>query len=188
MAPHTCPVWVGYLLLNPLRRWLENPATLLAPHVKPGMMVLEPGCALGFFTLPLARLVGPAGKVIAVDLQPKMLAGLKKRAHRAGLLDRIEARLSDGIRLGLEDLEGRVDFCAAIHMIHEVEDQAGFFSQVARALNPGGKLLLLEPKGHVKAAELDRTLLLALEAGLETLNRFVRPGGRGALLIKRSSD
>lgn len=54
------------------------------------MTVLEPGPGMGFFTLALARLVGPSGKVIALDLQPKMIAALKRRVAKANLLSRIE--------------------------------------------------------------------------------------------------
>ena len=68
MADHVCPPWVGRLLLNPLRMLVENPNKIFAPFVKEGMVVLEPGCAMGFFTLPLARMVGPEGKVVAVDV------------------------------------------------------------------------------------------------------------------------
>ena len=62
MAEHLCPPWVGYLLLNPLRRLLENPDKMLGQFVQDGMVVLEPGCGMGYFTLPLARMVGPEGR------------------------------------------------------------------------------------------------------------------------------
>ena len=75
MAKHVCPFFMGYLLLNPLRKLLENPDRLLGPFVRPGMTVLEPGCAMGFFTLPLARMVGATGRVIAVDIQPVIEVG-----------------------------------------------------------------------------------------------------------------
>ena len=58
------------LLASPLRRLRCNPASLLAPHVREGMTVLEPGPGMGFFTLELARRVGHTGRVIAVDVQP----------------------------------------------------------------------------------------------------------------------
>jgi len=41
---------------------------------------------MGYFTLEAARLVGPSGKVIAIDLQKKMIDGLKRRLRRAGPL------------------------------------------------------------------------------------------------------
>ena len=71
MAHQICPTWVGYLLLSPLRKLLENPDKILRCFIREGMTVLEPGCDMGYFTLPVARMVGPRGKVVAVDLQAK---------------------------------------------------------------------------------------------------------------------
>ena len=73
-----CPWWLGYLCIGPIRRLQHDPARILAPYVSEGMTVLEPGPGMGFFTLELARIVGPAGRVIAVDVQPKMIP----TAHR----------------------------------------------------------------------------------------------------------
>ena len=101
MADHICPLWVGRLLLSPLRKLVENPKKIFGPFVDEGMVVLEPGCAMGYFTLPLARMVGPEGRVIAVDIQPKMLAALERRARRAGLIERIEIREAGPDGLGV---------------------------------------------------------------------------------------
>jgi ubiquinone/menaquinone biosynthesis C-methylase UbiE len=73
VAHRVCPWWIGYLLLSPFRRWGQNPNAVLGPYVTRGMTVLDVGCAMGFFTLDLARLVGSNGRVIAVDLQSRML-------------------------------------------------------------------------------------------------------------------
>ena len=167
MAEHRCPVWIGYLLASPLRKLMENPEKIFLGLVGPGMKVLEPGCAMGYFTLALARMVGPDGRVYAVDVEPRMLAGLEKRAGKAGLAQRIEARLCPEDGLGVQDLAGQIDFAAAIHVVHEVPDPAGFFAQVAGALKPGGRLLFREPKGHVKAEDFQRSLDQARDAGLE---------------------
>src|SRR5512138_3220808 len=99
-----CPWWLGYLLACPLRRFSQDPAKILAPYVREGMTVLEPGPGMGFFTLELARRVGDAGRVVAVDIQPKMLAALKKRVAKAGLRNRVEARLVRANSMGLSDL------------------------------------------------------------------------------------
>jgi predicted methyltransferase len=61
MARRICPWWLGYVLANPIRRLWHNPREILLPFVKEGMLVLEPGPGMGFFTLDLARLVGPNG-------------------------------------------------------------------------------------------------------------------------------
>ena len=81
MSSHACPWWLGYLLASPVRRLFENPAARLAPYVREGMLVLEPGPGMGFFTLELARMVGETGRVVAVDLQEKMLAALRRPAR-----------------------------------------------------------------------------------------------------------
>ena len=117
--PHNvCPWWIGYLLASPVRRIFNNPDKVLAGHVRPGMIVLEPGPGMGFFTLELARLVGNAGRVIAVDIEPRMLDGLRRRAARAGFLDRVEIRQALPDSLGLADLTAVVDFTLAFAAVH----------------------------------------------------------------------
>src|SRR4030065_1881836 len=61
-----------------------------------GMTVFEPGPGKGYFTIELARLAGRLGRVVAIDVQPNMLAELRRRAGRAGLRDRIDARQGPG--------------------------------------------------------------------------------------------
>src|SRR5512146_3486063 len=104
MSKRVCPWWLGYVLANPIRGWMTDRRNLLAPYVREGMTVLEPGPGMGFFTMELARLVGPSGRVIAVDLQEKMLRALKRKAKTAGLLDRIEALLVPAESLELDDI------------------------------------------------------------------------------------
>jgi len=58
MAEKVCPVWVGYLLASPIRKLFQNPPKILSPYVENGMKVLDIGCVMGFFSLPLARMVG----------------------------------------------------------------------------------------------------------------------------------
>jgi ubiquinone/menaquinone biosynthesis C-methylase UbiE len=91
---HVCPWWFGYLLLGPIRRLRHDPSAILAPYLREGMMVLEPGPGMGFFTLEIARRVGRTGRVIAVDVQPKMIERLKRRATNANLAERIDARVA----------------------------------------------------------------------------------------------
>lgn len=171
MAERVCPWWLGYLLALPIRKLMQDPETILSPYVRPGMIVLEPGPGMGFFTLEIARLVGATGRVIAVDIQPKMLSALLRRARRAGLSDRIETRMADASSLGVDDLAGQVDFALAFAMVHELPDEAHFFSQVARTLKPGGTVLLSEPTGHVNDAHFAAELELAARAGLEVRQR-----------------
>lgn len=186
-TPHhhsVCPWWLGYLLATPLRRLIEHPETLLAPYVRPGMTVLEPGPAMGFFTLPLARLVGEAGTVLCADVQPRMLESLGRRAARKGLRGRLELITSSPTSLGVERWAAQVDLAIVIHMLHEVPDQAAFLRQVYAALRPGGQLLVREPKGHVTPAAFEQSLQRAEAVGFVRDAAPTPPSGLQAVLHK----
>jgi len=184
MAHRVCPWWLGYFLVSPLRRLLQDPRSIVAPYVKEGMTVLEPGPGMGFFSLDLARLVGPNGHVIAVDVQPKMLAALRRRAQRAGLGGRIETRQATGSGLGVGDLGGKAGFVLAFALVHEVPDVRAFFAEVAAALAPGGQVLVAEPSGHVTEGEFEATLEAARRAGLRVVGQPAIRRSRTALLAR----
>lgn len=187
MAKHVCPVWVGYLLLSPFRKLLEHPGKVLGPFVRPGMTVLEPGCAMGFFTLPLAQMVGPSGRVIAVDIQPAMLDVLSRRALKAGLAERIQIRTAGQGGLCLGDLGHAVDFAAALHVVHEMASPKVFFDDVRLALKPGGRLLVIEPRGHVSAESFGQMAALAEKAGFEADPAYSNLKKRKLLLVSKPS-
>ncbi len=171
MSKRVCPWWLGYLLASPIRRWMTDPRKLLEPYVREGMTVLEPGPGMGFFTIELARMVGPKGRVVAVDIQDKMLSTLKKRARKAGVLSRIDARLVPGDSMRLGDLAGAVDFTLAYAMVHEMPSSERFFQEAAVASRAGAQMLLAEPAGHVREAEFAEELRLAGLAGFAVTDR-----------------
>ncbi len=182
---HVCPVWVGYFLASPIRALFQNPERILAPHITPGMRVLDVGSAMGFFSLPLARLVRPSGRVICVDLQPKMLDSLTRRARRAGVIDRIETRLCRAESLGVADLHGQIDFAFLFAVVHEVHDAARLFVEVHDALRPGGRALFAEPRGHVPERAFREELSVAERSGLNQHSSLQIPWSHAALLEKR---
>jgi SAM-dependent methyltransferase len=184
MAHRVCPWWIGYLLASPVRRLWQQPRAVVGAYVVEGMTVLEPGPGMGFFTLELARLVGPSGRVVAVDVQARMLSALRRRARRSGLLERIDTRQAGPEGMGVEDLAGTVDFALAFAMVHEVPDRARFFRELSAALKPGSRLLLAEPRGHITAGAFAATLELAGQAGFrEGPGRAIR-GSHTALLVR----
>lgn len=188
MAHRVCPWWLGYVLVSPLRRLMMDPRKLLATYVKEGITVLEPGPGMGFFTLELARLVGSSGRVIAVDIQPKMLSRLKQRASRAGVLDRIDVRLAAPDSMRLSHLAGAVDFTLAFAVAHEMPDAAQFFVQVAAASKPGSRLFFAEPAGHVSAKEFDAEMDAAARAGFVLVDRPAVRRSHTALLTLRNQN
>ncbi len=188
MVERVCPPFIGYFLLNPLRKIVENPDRIFGPFVCEGMTVLEPGCAMGFFTLPLARMVGPSGRVIALDIQDKMLSVLGRRAQKAGLIDRIELRRIGPDGYGLDDISGQVDFAAAIHVVHEIPDKDTFFNEIWKALRPGGRLLVMEPRGHVSREQFEETQAIAEKIGFKKEDLPKKIGGRSVSLIKQETN
>ncbi len=186
MAHRVCPWWLGYFLASPLRRLMLEPEKVVLPLVREGMTVLEPGPGMGFFTVELARLVGASGRVVAVEIQPKMLAGLKRRVSKAGLLNRVDARLVSPGSLGVTDLRGSVDFTLACAVVHELSDAGRFFAEVVQASKPEATLLLVEPAGHVKEAEFQSELEAASRAGLSVADHPSVRRSHAALLTKDS--
>jgi ubiquinone/menaquinone biosynthesis C-methylase UbiE len=148
------------------------------------MMVLEPGPGMGFFTLELARLVGSAGRVIAVDVQSKMIAGLKRRLAKAGLNDKVDTRVASAESLGVSDLAGKVDFILAFAIVHEMPSSARFFSQASEVAKRGAQLLLVEPAGHVKSEEFNSELADSARVGFQVVDRPKIRRSLAALLQK----
>ena len=184
MAQHICPWWIGYLLASPLRRLGQNPIKILAPYIKSGMIALDVGCGMGFFSLDMARLAGDNGKVICVDVQEKMIASLMKRATKAGLQNRINNRLCSHNSLNLEDVENGVDFALAFAIVHEVPDAKSFFQQIYSALKSNGLLLFSEPTGHVSEIKFQKTLDIAQGVGFKPSETLDIKRSRSTLLKK----
>ena len=164
--PHTCPWWLGYFLANPLRKLTHNPEIILKPYLKDGMNALDVGPGMGFFSIPMAQFLGDQGRVYCIDLQPKMLSALKRRAAKAGVEKQIETRLATPDSLAITDLKGKIDFALAFAVVHEVSDQQNLFVEIHQALKPGGRLLVAEPAHHVGKQDFEREMSIAVKAGL----------------------
>ncbi len=184
MAEHVCPWWMGYLLISPLRKLLENPDKIFSSYIKPGMIVLEPGSAMGYFTLPLAKFVGPGGRVIAIDLQQKMLDVLSKRAARKDLQGRIETRLCSSDTLNINDLKSKIDLAVIMHVAHEVPDQEHFFAEIYESLKDRGIILFSEPAGHVNEQDFKKSLNICKKIGFNIGDEYKIRRSRSALLTK----
>lgn len=158
-----CPWWLCYAIDNPLRRLLHDPETILHPHVGHGDSAIDVGAGMGYFSIPLARLVGPTGHVTAIDIQAKILSALTRRVRRAGLSDRMSEHLASPESLGTHP---KADFILAFFMVHEVPDQRAFLTQIHNLMKPDGIFLLAEPKLHVPKESFLRTLRTAEDIGL----------------------
>ena len=168
--PYRCPYWIAWLLASPLRRLGEDLSRLAAAAARPGDRVLELGPGLGFYTLPLARRVGPDGKVIAIDAQQVMLDTLALRCQKAGINERIEL-LCGGDPLTPGGLEGSIDVAFLVNVVHETRDPATLFFDIAKVLRPGGTVYLREPSGQCASSLFEQELVWARNAGLSVVSQ-----------------
>jgi ubiquinone/menaquinone biosynthesis C-methylase UbiE len=177
-----CPHQMAFMLDNWIRRFFQNPVKLLGEYITAGNVVVDMGCGPGFFSIDMARLVGPAGQVIVVDLQPDMLNRVKKKALRHGVADRMTYHQcrADGI-----GLECAADFMLAFYMVHETPDPRSFFEETKSMLKAGGKLLVVEPKMHVSQGVFDAMVEDAARAGLKAVDYPTGKGGRAVLLAEQ---
>lgn len=167
MRQHVCPWWGGYFIDNPFRRLLHNPEKILAPFVSPGMTALDFGCGMGLFSIAIARLVGAGGAVICADVQPRMLSALEKRARKAGVAEQIRIHLC---RPDTVSLAEPIDFALAFWSAHEVPDLRRLLEEVCACLRPGGRFLVVEPRGHVGENQFREMVRIAGEVGFGRLD------------------
>ena len=124
---HVCPWWLCFTFDNPIRKIIHDPIKILSPYIHEGDTAIDVGPGMGYFTIPLAQLVGSTGRVTAIDIQPKMLSALVSRAHKKGLSDRIKTHLANPDSIGFYE---KADFILAFWMAHEVPDQHRFLSEI----------------------------------------------------------
>jgi len=180
---HICPVWVGRLMVNPLRRLGQHPDKIVGPYLKPGMKVMDFGCAMGYFSIPMAQKVGKAGAVYCVDIQEKMLARLMKRAERKNVHSVVKPTLikEKNVYAELPDL---LDFVLLFAVVHEVPDKKKLFDAISSRMKENGKILFAEPSGHVNASQFKDSLEYAESSGLKKLNWLKIFNSHAMLLCK----
>jgi ubiquinone/menaquinone biosynthesis C-methylase UbiE len=182
---HVCPWWLCFTFDNLIRKLLHNPENILGPYVHEGNTVLDIGPGMGYFSIPLARMVGDGGRVIAADVQAPMLAALRKRARKAGVEGRIVPHLCEAESI---DVSEPIDLALAFWMVHEVPNQTKLFHEIRSLLKPEGKFLLAEPTIHVTRARFEETLKRAGEAGFAVTGHPKIFMSRTALLSLREGS
>ncbi len=140
--PH--PPRLTFLFENPIVGAVVGPELLIERlDLAPGMRVLDAGCGPGRLTIPLARAVGPAGEVIALDGQGAMLAKLEERLDTEGITNvrPLQAGLGEGA------LRGPFDRIVLAMVLGEVRDREAAVRELYAALGPGGILSVTEVFG-----------------------------------------
>ncbi|OGR76343.1 MAG: hypothetical protein A2X32_00515 [Elusimicrobia bacterium GWC2_64_44] len=124
--------------------------TLVKAGIKPGDVILDLGCGMGYFTFPAARMIGPKGQVYALDLSGVMLAEVRSKAASSGIFS-IQTFQVAHAKLSIP--EAPYTLALISDTLHEVDDKAAFLAAVSAALKPGVRLSVIEwikketPKG-----------------------------------------
>jgi ubiquinone/menaquinone biosynthesis C-methylase UbiE len=141
---------IAYVMGHQAASWLERPERvkeersdklLPALKLKPGMVVADIGAGSGYYTFPMAGLVGPKGKVLAVDIQKEMLDIIRARMKLRKVVN-IDTVLGTEIDPKLPD--GSVDLILLVDVYHEFSYPYEMTQAMVRALKPGGRLVFVE--------------------------------------------
>src|SRR5829696_3244000 len=152
--PIPLPPFLTFLLENPFtERFVGERLLLERLRLAPGMRVLDAGCGPGRLTIPLAKAVGPGGRVVALDEQPAML-------------EKLEARLEGALD------EGGFDRVVLVMVIGEVRDRASALRELHAALGPGGVLSVTEAVGDPDYHRQATVRREAEAAGFRLAERF----------------
>jgi ubiquinone/menaquinone biosynthesis C-methylase UbiE len=163
-----CPASLSWLVNNPLRRWYTRPL-LDWVGIRSGERVLELGPGPGTFTVEAARRVGPEGQLIAVDIQPQMVAQVEKQVQGAGLSN-VETHIAGAYSLTLED--GSVDRAFLVTVLPEIPDRMSALDELRQVLRPGGVLSVTEEFTDPDYLFAPETIRLVEAAGFELDRRF----------------
>jgi ubiquinone/menaquinone biosynthesis C-methylase UbiE/uncharacterized protein YbaR (Trm112 family) len=131
-----CPAALSRLVDNPVRRRAVSPL-LDRVGIRPGERVLELGPGPGAFTVEAARRAGPGGRLIAVDIQPRMIAQVEARVRRAGLTN-VETHVASAHSLPLP--AAGIDRAFLITVLGEIPDPDRALAELHRVLAPDGVL------------------------------------------------
>lgn len=163
-----CPVERAGSLEGRLRRLAHNPKRILRNYVKVGMTVLDLGCGPGFFSVEMARMVGDSGLVIAADLQKGMLDKLRDKIKGTALERRVHIHKCEEDSIGVSK---KIDLLLAFYVFHELPDQERTLKEIKSILKPGGILYMIEPNFHVKKKAFEKSVIMAVDAGFEVIER-----------------
>ncbi len=125
--------------------WQQTARVVEALGLEPGDRVADVGAGSGYFTVPLARAVGPSGRVYAVDVDAEMNEFLEERLAEEGL-DNVEVVLGE-----LDDPllpDGGIDLVFTSNTYHHIQERSAYFRRVQADLAPGGRVAVIDFDGR----------------------------------------
>ena len=163
-----CPSALSWLVDLPFRRRYMRPV-LDRVGLRPGETVLELGPGPGAFTVDAARRLGPEGKLIAVDIQPEMIAQAEERVRLSGMSN-VETHVADAYGLPIADAS--VDRAFLVTVLPEIPDPVRGLCEVYRVLKLGGTLSTTEEFIDPDYPRCQTAIAWAEAAGFELSERF----------------
>jgi len=162
-----CPYALAWVTDNPIRhRYMGK--VLDRVGIQPGERMLELGPGPGAFTVEAAQRVEPGGSLVAVDIQPEMIAAVEKRVREAGLTN-VETHVASAYKLPLEDES--VDRAFLVTVLPEIPDRQRALAELRRVLRPGGVLSITEELLDPDYPLARTTVAWAEAAGFELIER-----------------
>ncbi len=165
---HVCPWRMAYLFDNPARKMIHNPKKIFGRYIKKNSVNVDIGCGMGYFSIGMAKLADKDSRVFAVDLQNEMLDVMKKRADRAGLLQKITPIKAESNNFRIPE---EADFMLMFWVLHETPDMKQSLQQMYDRLKPDGKLMIVEPGMHVSDKMVEEELELAEQIGFKLVEK-----------------
>lgn len=171
----------SFFLDNFFRKILQDPKKIVGEYIAEGNTVIDLGCGPGYFSIDMAKMVGPSGKLFAVDLQKEMLEKTAIKAKKLFLEKRMIFHNCPQDKIGLsEDI--KADFILAYYMVHETPDHLKFLTEVKTLLKKQGKFLLVEPWFHVSKKQFQQIAQDVEHIGFKNIGSPLKKGGRSLLL------
>jgi ubiquinone/menaquinone biosynthesis C-methylase UbiE len=170
------PAMRHMLLADDRLQRIDRAAFLRSLGVSEGKAVADLGCGPGFFTLPASELVGPTGKVYAVDVQQEMVDDLRARLAQQGIAN-VAVRRSTELDLAIQ--QRSVDLALLAFVLHEVDQRSSFLLAAKRLLRDDGRIAVVEwektetpvgPPVEVRLAA-DEVIADATAAGLDLVEQ-----------------
>lgn len=119
--------------------------------IRPGQTICDMGCGNGFYTLQIAKMLGPQGSVIGVDVQPEMLGFLRERMEKDGIENVIPILGSyHNPHLPAES----IDLILLVDVYHEFSHPVQMLAAMRTSLKPGGRIVLVEYRGEDKTVPI----------------------------------
>lgn len=135
-----CPSALSWIVDNPMRQ-RQVPLILDRAGIQPGERVLELGPGPGAFTIDAARRTGEKGSIVAIDIQPQMIAKVELRAYHAGV-ENVETHVASAYDMPLPDAS--IDRAFLVTVLPEIPDQGRALQELQRVLKPGATLSITE--------------------------------------------